>query len=181
MELPQRKNHRLKQFDYGGYGYYYVTVCVKNRENILCDIVGDDATVVPSEMGKKVIACWNNIAILNENVEVNKFVLMPNHIHGILVIKNVEPIEEKTKKYAFEITERRGRRSLQGLIKDFKSVTTRYFKKLYNTDMSLWQESFYEEIIKSREQYSKVWQYIDTNPIKWQMDELNDKKIHPKP
>lgn len=121
LELKQRKNHRLKNYDYGSYGYYYVTICTLNRENVLCNIVGSDALVAPSETGMKVIECWNNIALLNENIEVDKFTLMPNHIHGIIIIKNMEPIEVREKKYDFEITERRGRRSLKGLIKDFKS------------------------------------------------------------
>lgn len=177
MELSQRKNHRLQNFDYGSYGYYYVTICTINRENVLCHIVGSDALVAPqcvpfarSEIGAKVIECWNNIALLNENVEVDKFVLMPNHIHGIIVIKNMEPIKVQEKKYDFEITERRGRRSLQGLIKDFKSVTTRYYKRMFNTDRSLWQESFYDEVIRNREHYNNIWQYIDTNPLKWEED-----------
>mgnify|MGYP000985120660 FL=1 len=95
---------------------------------------------------------------------------MPNHIHAIIIIKNTELVEIKEKKYDFEITERRGRRSLQGFIKDFKSVTTRYYKKVYETKLSLWQESFYDEIIKNQEHYNNVWRYIDENPVKWKED-----------
>lgn len=168
MELPRRKTHRLKHFDYGSYGYYYVTIDTLNRANVLCDItVGSDALVAPSDIGQKVVDCWNNIAKQNENIEIDKFVLMPNHIHGIIILKSTEAMEWKEKKHAFEITERRGRRSLQGLIKDFKSVTTRHYKKMHHTDLSLWQESFYEEVIRSQEHYDKVWRYIDENPLKW--------------
>ncbi|HPF56283.1 MAG TPA: hypothetical protein PLV03_07065 [Clostridiales bacterium] len=122
-------------------------------------------------MGKKVIECWKNIALLNENIEVDKFVLMPNHIHGIIVVKNAEPIEQKENDFTFKITERRGRRSLQGLIKDFKSVTTRYYKKRFNNDFSLWQDSFYDEVIRDQEHYDNIWEYIEMNPIKWEEDE----------
>ncbi|MEG2053820.1 MAG: transposase [Oscillospiraceae bacterium] len=172
MKLPQRKNHRLKKYDYCHYGYYYVTICVHNRQNILCDIVGCDALVAPSKLGKKIISCCNNIALLNENVELDKFVVMPNHIHGIIILKNTDISCEKVKNFSFEIAERRGRRSLQGLVKDFKSVTTRYYKKLYGKDTSLWQISFYDEVIKNQEYYIKICNYIDTNPLKWQIDEL---------
>jgi REP element-mobilizing transposase RayT len=83
--------------------------------NVLCSIVGSDALVAPSEIGMKVIECFNNITLLNENVEVDKYVCMPNHIHGIIVKKNTELIEVQEKKYDFKVTERRGRRSLHVL------------------------------------------------------------------
>lgn len=172
LEWKHRKKHRLKNFDYGSYGYYYVTICTLNRINILCKIVGSDALVAPTEIGKKVMECFNNIALLNDNIEIDTFVLMPNHIHAIIIIKNTDYIEQKQKKYDFEILERRGRRSLQGLIKDFKSVTTRYYKKAYNIDTSLWQNSFYDEIIKNQNHYHNVYQYIQTNPLRWQEDDL---------
>ncbi|MEG0894644.1 MAG: transposase, partial [Oscillospiraceae bacterium] len=63
-------------------------------------------------------------------------------------------------------------RSLQGLIKDFKSVTTRYYKKAYNSPLSLWQTSFYDEIVKNEEQYIKICEYINNNPTEWEQDEL---------
>ncbi|MEG1407381.1 MAG: transposase, partial [Ruthenibacterium sp.] len=129
--------------------------------------------VAPSPLGQKVIACWNNISLLNENIEIDKFILMPNHIHGIIVIKNADAeIAKQEKMFDFEITERRGRRSLQGLLKDFKSVTTRQYKKMYGVDSSLWQSSFYDEIIRNQEQYEKIRQYIETNPSKWKEDIL---------
>ena len=111
MNYRQRRNHRLKDYDYGSNGYYYVTICTYGKLNLLCDIVGSDALVAPSPIGIKVIECWNNIALLNENIEVDKFILMPNHIHGIIVIRNTKPIETKERIHTFTIPERRGRRS----------------------------------------------------------------------
>ncbi len=57
-------------------------------------------------------------------------------------------------------------------MKDFKSVTTMIYKKMYGSDESLWQESFYDEIIKSERQYQDIWKYIDSNPLIWHLDEL---------
>lgn len=153
-------------------GFYYVTICTNNKSNVLCNIVGNDALVVPSAIGERVIACWHNIEKLNKNITVDKFILMPNHIHGILAIQGNEMLDPKNKKYGFEVMERRGRRSLQGLIKDFKSVTTRHYKKLLNGSdkISLWQDSYYDEVIKNEEHYQNIWQYIDTNPTKWAED-----------
>ncbi len=141
-ELRKRKSHRLPEYDYGKYGYYFVTICTNHRIPLLSKItpVGSDAPVapqfdaavipeslvVPTSLGNKVVESFKKIETLNENVKIDKFVLMPNHIHAIIIIENTDPIETIEKQYAFQISERRGRRSLQGLIKDFKSVTTRY-------------------------------------------------------
>lgn len=152
-----------------------MTVCVQHRKNILWDKhylknVGNDAPVVPSPIGQIVVDCWDNIEKLNENVICHKFVLMPNHIHGIIIIKNTESVETVEKKYGFEIAERRGRRSLQGIIKDFKSVTTRRYKKIYDIDESLWQKSFHDHVIRNQDDYQKIWTYIDNNHLKWELD-----------
>ncbi len=168
MNLPKRKLHRLKNYDYGN-GYFFVTICTNNKKKLLCDIVGNDAHVVPSELGKQVIACWNNIEKLNDNVEILKYVIMPNHIHGIIAIKNENEIYPNIK-LGFETTERRGRRSLQGLIKDFKSVTTRIYKKEFGGTESLWQKSFYDEVVDNDEHFQYAWQYIDENPRIWNED-----------
>lgn len=165
----------MKDFDYGAYGYYYVTICTRNKKCLLSTIsVGSDAlvapNVTPTKLGEKVWECFNNIAIMNENIEIDTFILMPNHIHAIIIIKNEEPVEQIDKKYAFEISERRGRRSLQGLMKDFKSITTRYYKNMFNANCSLRQESFYDEVIKNDEHYLGVCQYINDNPNKWAED-----------
>ena len=119
---------------------------------------------------------------------------MPNHIHGIIEITGQDPIGIQKGRYGFETVEqislncegrdenmgerpvqeweRRGRRSLPGLIKDFKSVTTRLYKREEN-DLrieSLWQSSYYDEIIRDEDHYGAVWEYIENNPLKWAED-----------
>ena len=104
-----RKSIRLKNYDYSQNGMYYVTICTKNRENLLSNItaVGADDPVRPSndtyqlmnynnkyfelkltEIGKIIYKIWNNIPILNKNIILHKFIIMPNHIHGIIEIQN---------------------------------------------------------------------------------------------
>ncbi len=174
MEYHYRKSHRLANYDYGSYGYYYITICTNKRKPLLSRIVGSDALVAPklTPLGQEVLTCWKNIAAKNENVEHDAFVFMPNHIHGIIILRNIRLIPVAEKKYGFEIAEEAGRRSIQGLIRDFKSVTTRIYKKKFYGKTSLWQESFYDEIIRSDAHYQSVWNYIDGNPSKWIEDEL---------
>ncbi|MDD4146691.1 MAG: transposase [Clostridia bacterium] len=98
---------------------------------------------------------------------------MPNHIHGIIIIKNMDKELKIEKNHGFEISERRGRRSLQGVIKDFKSVSTRFYNKMVEESLKnkLWQKSYYERIIRGERELREIREYIDNNPRKWQMDE----------
>jgi REP element-mobilizing transposase RayT len=192
MPFYNRKNHRLKNYDYGKYGYYYVTICTNHRTHLLSTItldeqsqpslstnpiVGSDALVAPkpsvtlTPLGEKVLESWYKIEALNENVFIQKFVFMPDHIHGIILIKNPDVIADPKGDFDFQVQERRGRRSLQGLIKDFKSVTTRQYKAMFQVNESLWQESYYDEVIRSQEKYHEIWNYIEHNPARWIMKE----------
>lgn len=167
---PIRRPHRLKEYDYGQYGYYFVALCTRGRRQCLSAIVGNDALIVPTPVGEMVLTCWENIARLHENVRLDRYVLMPNHLHGIIILENSGPAPAVEKKYGVEMAERRGRRSLQGLMKEFKSVTTRRYKGLTGAKDSLWQESFYDRVIDSEHMYQRVWQYIANNPAKWRED-----------
>ena len=109
---------------------------------------------------------------LDENVRIDKVIFMPNHIHAIIELTNPDWQQIREKEYDFEIAERRGRRSLQGLLHDFKSVTTRIYKRDFGGESSLWQDSVYETVLRNQRRYEKAWQYIDDNPAKWQEDEL---------
>jgi REP element-mobilizing transposase RayT len=168
----QRKPLRIKNYDYSQAGYYFVTICVQDRKKLLCEIVGNDALVVPTPIGEKITNCWDNISILNENINTDLFCIMPNHIHGIVVIENEFENSEIEKKYGFEIAERRGRRSLQGIIKDFKSVTTRHFNKMVDESLknTLWQKSYYEHVIRDERELQNIREYINNNPLKWELD-----------
>ena len=170
--------------------YYKVTICTNHRAPLLSTVttrvqddpsvsaytaVGSDALVAPkpsvilTPLGEKVLESWHKIETLNENVFIQKFVFMPDHIHGIILIKNPDVIADPKGDFDFQVQERRGRRSLQGLIKDFKSVTTRQYKAMFQVNESLWQESYYDEVIRSQEKYHEIWNYIEHNPARWSM------------
>ena len=174
-ELPKRKNHRLN-YDYGSKGYYFVTVCTHEKAKLLSTVgsaaLGAPCQVKLTKLGRKVAECWYRMEQLDSNVRIDKVVFMPNHIHGIIELINEDWQYLPEKQYDFEIAERRGRRSLQGLLHDFKSVTTRIYKHEFGGCHSLWQESFYDTVLRSDERYEKAWQYIDDNPAKWTEDKL---------
>ena len=170
--LPQRKKMRLDDYDYSKEGYYFITICTQNRKQILSN-VGNDALVVPTQIGKQIIKCWYNIEKLNKNVKLDECVLMPNHIHGIIILNNRNNEININKKYGFEIAERRGRRSLQEIIKDFKSVTTRIYNKHIIDEYDknkLWQKSYHDHIIRNEKEYYRICEYIKHNPLNWEND-----------
>lgn len=166
-ELPKRKNHRLEDFDYSSYGYYFVTLCTYQKMKLLSQV--SDGTVTLTDIGKQAETCWRNMAKLNSNVDIDSFIIMPNHIHGIIILRNQGELSGNNK-YSFQITENKQHRSLQGLVRDFKSVTTRLYKKQSHVSHSLWQDSFYDEVIKGEKHYLSVLNYIQQNPQKWELD-----------
>lgn len=152
--LPARKPTRLKNYNYNSNGYYFVTICTKNKQKILCNIVGEGLCALPSIKLSHIGDTVNkSIKYINENyngVTVDKYVIMPNHIHLLI----------KTERQ----TGGRGDPPLQEIIGRFKSFTTH---KYGNT---LWQRSFHDHIIRGEKDYLRIRNYIDTNPCKWKKD-----------
>ena len=155
-KFPQRKPTRLKGYDYSTPGAYFITVCTHNKEHLLSNIVGEGFHTLPkpilTETGKEV---EKTIQYINDNydgVSISKYVIMPNHIHLI-----VELLES-------DGTGGRGNPPLQNVIGQLKSYTTNKYGK------NLWQRSFHDHIIRNKEDYNKIWEYIDTNPLKWELD-----------
>lgn len=147
-----RKSNRLKGYDYSQNGAYFVTVCTKNRKNILSRIVGGDAYIAPeislSSYGKVAEKYLLGIKGLH------KYVIMPNHIHMIIFICN----EEGTMRASSPTQD------IPQLIKSFKILVTK------ELGVSIWQRSFHDHIIRDDADYEMIWEYIDNNPLKWKED-----------
>ena len=154
MELPKRKPTRLKEYDYSSPGAYFITICTHNRKCLLSEInVGEGLCALPQNiltpLGKEI---ENSIQYINDNyigATIDKYVIMPNHIHLIVILDN---------------TGGHGNPPLQNLIGQLKSYTTNKFGR------TLWQRSFHDHIIRDKNDYQKIWEYIDTNVLKWEED-----------
>ncbi len=159
MELPTRKPTRLKDYDYSKSGAYFITICTHNRENILSNIVGEGLCALPQNnltpIGKEIEKTLQYINENYNNVSIPKYVIMPNHIHLILVLDDSG-----------------GHRNppLQNVIGQLKSYTANKFGGI------LWQRSFHDHIIRGEKDYKKIWEYIDKNPLKWDLDCFYDTK-----
>ena len=150
MELPKRKNPRLKAFDYSTSGAYFITICTKNMKHYLGTIVGGDAHIAPqmhlSSIGKIVDKYINNIP------GIHKYIIMPNHIHMIIIIENGAMKASPPTQ------------SIPSRIRSFKTMVTR------EIGIPIFQRSFHDHIIRGERDYHKIWEYLDTNVIRWQND-----------
>ena len=163
MDFVERKPMRLKNHDYSANGYYFITICTAQKQKILCDISVGANFVRPnitfSEVGKIV---HNNILALNDiydTVQVDKYVIMPNHVHLIIVIKD----------YRTQFANTSGRTqfapTVSRIIKQFKGTITK------QVGYPIWQKSFYDHIIRDENDYLRVAEYMENNPEKWSEDQ----------
>jgi putative transposase len=178
-ELKKRKQIRLPNYDYSENGFYFVTVCSNARESIFGEYkipVGaglasarNNDTISESDLelspvGTIIESQWLNIPNQYDNVELDEYVIMPNHIHGIIVINH-------TKKRA----DARPAPTISDIICSFKSRSSvecvRYIQR-NNLDMSgkIWQRSFYDHVIRNERSLSAIREYILDNPVNWQQD-----------
>ena len=155
-----RQQNRLKYYDYSQNGAYFITICTKNRLNILCDIVGggvlDAPRVTLLRYGIIVNETINEINRTYQHVNFDKYVIMPNHIHFIVIANdNIGSSGTPTPTNMV----------IPKLISTFKRFVNKKVGK------QIWQRGYYDHIIRNSIDYERIWQYIDTNPIKWELDE----------
>ena len=161
MDLPKRKPNRLPAFDYSTPGAYFITICTQDMRPILGTVVGGGALDAPSghltEYGRIIehhILSGDRIP----SVRVDKYVIMPNHIHMILLINGVlEPS-------AYSGTSR-APSPTNAVIPRFVSV----FKRLCHQEIGkkIFQRSYHDHVIRDTNDYQRIWQYIDNNPSRW--------------
>ncbi len=174
---------RLKDWDYRWYAMYFVSICTKNRKHYFGEIT--DGEIILSETGKLCEKYLNEIPEHFPFVLLDSSVVMPNHVHAIIVIDNPEQTlhcrdvacnvstdnDEKTKNIAMaSISPKSG--SLSTIIRSFKSAVTKN-AHLINADFE-WQSRFHDHIIRNNESYQRIKNYIETNPKNWDSDKMNN-------
>jgi len=173
--MKQRKNIRLINYDYSTPGLYFVTVCVKNFKCLLGKV--NDQQMVLSEPGKIVREKWLWLRNNFNYIDLDEFVIMPNHIHGILIIKNVGTIlglsPDLNDGTTRELSLRNRRHNL--LSKSINAFKTTSSKLIHQSGINFhWQRLFYEHVIDFAEyELENIRDYIQNNPAKWEFDRLN--------
>ncbi len=167
--LPQRKQLRLKDYDYSTSSYYFITICTQNRECLFGTIVGADSIsarleIVLNGAGKMIEMIYGNLINEFKGIELHEFVIMPNHIHGIVQIQENRADMESAPT------------NLSTVIQSFKRHTTiNYIQGVKDNiyppfNKSIWQRGYYEHIIRTEAELNRIKEYILSNPEKWQED-----------
>lgn len=140
----KRKNPRLKDYDYTLGGYYFITICTAGKKHYFGKIVEDKIQL--SEIGKLAYNNIENLEKIYNVIKIDKFVVMPNHIHMILIIDKETDL------------------TLSRIIKQYKEWITKTIMK------PIWRKSYYDHIIRNEKDYYRIWKYIDENELKWSLD-----------
>ncbi len=161
--LPVRKRLRLPEYDYSKDGCYFITVCTQERRRLLSDIAVGEGLAPPeislSAVGTIVEEQIRDIPRRYPHIKIDKYVIMPNHIHLIVSIRETAGGASPSP-------------TLVDAMRALKSVTTRLSRPKLGAER-LWQRSFYEHVIRNESDYREIWEYIDENPLKWAGDEYN--------
>lgn len=178
MQIKHRKLNRLNGYDYSRNGFYFVTICTKDREDFFGRIENDK--MILNEYGKIAEKYWLEIPKHFSNCKLYEFVIMPNHVHGIVIIENDIIVWNN------DIVLNNDRCSIQGnrnmellpkIISQYKSSVTREIRKQFDNFHFGWQKSFYDNIIRDAKSLNNIRQYIINNPLRWNLDKNNLQNI----
>lgn len=192
-----RRSIRLKGYDYSQAAAYFITICCAGRECIFGEI--RDGEMILNNAGEIAIEEWMKTPELRLNVELDAFVVMPNHIHGIIVINDIgrvvshTPINDDTppiptvvnethkkgefnsfpKKGEFNSPLRSPSQTVGSIVRGYKSSVTKKMTELNRfNDLIVWQRNYYEHIIRNEQSYQTISDYIVNNPLKWTEDKF---------
>lgn len=160
MELRQRKPNRLKGYDYSKNGVYFITICTKDRYEMLWNVGAtfgrpNNTNQHLSKYGLIIDDEIHKIeSVYDLSVSIDKYVIMPNHLHLIILLNNDCDITGRPKVAP----------TISRIIQQFKGSVTKQI------GFSVWQKLFHDHIICNEQEYQKIREYIDTNPLKWEID-----------
>lgn len=161
-----RRNNRLKGYSYTLNGYYYVTICTDRRIEWLGNIINYEMII--NLYGTICQKCWVDLPNHYNNLDIDTFIIMPNHIHGILIIDNVY----KREGYKPSPTDKLY--SLSEIIRGFKTFSSKEINKIIKIKNKFkWQRSFYEHIIRNDKSMNNIREYIINNPSTWEKEKNN--------
>ena len=171
-KIHHRRSIRLQGYDYTQNGVYYITIVTYQRQHLFGEVVNGELQL--NELGKIAHDEWFKTAKLRPYVELfeDDFVVMPNHVHGIIWIENDSVGAER--RSAPTITTNVSPKSLGAIVRAYKSAVTYAINALQNQRGAvLWQRNYYEHIIRDEKDYQAKRDYILSNPMNWENDDEN--------
>ena len=172
--MESRKANRLQERDYSRRGYYFVTICARNHTRSFGEVA--DGRMRLNMTGMIAQECWQAIPEHFPDTDIDEFIVMPNHIHGIVIVCGennstrdayMRPLQAKRQNID------RTKMYLSKIIQGFKSSVTRTVRKRWDKHTFGWQRSYYDHIIRNEEKLNRIREYIRNNPLKWEFDQYN--------
>ena len=176
--IHRRRSIRLRGYDYAQAGFYFVTICVRDRECMFGEVVDNDVRL--SKYGTLVAQAWEDLPNHYPHLELDQFVVMPNHFHGIVVLTPAGAGLESAVRAGFKpaLT----RHGLPEIVRGFKTFSARRINEIRQTPgTSVWQRNYYEHVIRDESDYDRIAEYIAHNPQRWEEDSLHPDKPGFKP
>ncbi|NWF88793.1 MAG: hypothetical protein HXY50_04935 [Ignavibacteriaceae bacterium] len=176
MIFNSRKSPRLKEWDYTTPHWYFVTVCTNNHLHFFGEIINEKVNL--NQLGKEAMYLWNEIPSHYKNVELDEFVIMPNHIHGIIILNDVGSRHASTKD---KINNKEGGTcsapTLSYIVGSYKSAVTKW-ANLNRYSNFRWQRSYYDRIIRNEKELYFIRNYIKLNTFKWDLEKTISENLN---
>ena len=164
---PTRRALRLRTYDYSQAGAYFVTLCVEDRRCLFGTIT--DGTLELNPTGRWIASTWEGLGYRFPAVEMDAFVVMPNHLHGIVVLGE-QPVSAES------------RTDLPEIMRRFKTYTATQFRTRDTTPrdlrrINLWQRGYHDRVIRNDRELNAIREYILNNPMQWHLDRENPDRM----
>lgn len=163
-----RRSIRLRGYDYSQEGAYFITLNTRNRECLFGDIT--DGEMLLNGFGEIVANEWIKTGEIRDEIELDAWVVMPNHFHGLVIIRRGTARRAPTmEQFGKPVSG-----SIPTIVRSFKSAVTKRINEIRKTPgAKLWQRNYYEHIIRNEKSLENIRNYIINNPAKWDEDENN--------
>ena len=182
-----RRSIRLQGYDYSQAGAYYVTIVAWQRECLFGEVIGGEMKL--SKFGLVAKQQWEKLPKRFPNIELGAFVIMPNHMHGIIVIingrgtagiRNDHDGESSRRAPTREQFQKPVKGSIPTIVRSYKSAVAYRINLMRRTQgVPVWQRNYYEHIIRNEQDLQNITNYVESNPMMW--DEDDDNPINVKP
>jgi len=179
-DIHHSRSIRLKGYDYSQAGLYFITICTQNRLCLFGEI--ENGEMILNDPGIMIEHQWQELIYCFDNIKLHEFIVMPNHFHGIIEFVRVplvgtQNVEQPPTMGQPQTGQPQGIAPTVGdVVGAFKSLSTNeYIRGVKNNGWSrfnkkLWQRNYYEHIIRDEKSCYQIWEYVQTNPLKWQDD-----------
>jgi REP element-mobilizing transposase RayT len=175
--LQYRKSNRLKNYDYSQGGAYFVTICTRDQKIFFGEVA--EGVMTFNAFGKIADDCWREIPKHFPDCVLNEYVVMPNHVHGILLIVESETVAvENTHACSLRpCSLRRQNQKLPIIVGAFKSAVSKYLHQKFPDSNFAWQKSYHDRIIRDEKEWQRIAEYIHLNPSRWEQEKNNVENI----